>query len=127
MDVTEQLPNILVSAFKTKERIVTEVYSLLAYLNVHLHGYMLKALNEALADVLQVMIAHDKIYLAMKPIKNLRPLCCSTQTEITQMKHCVINSYYTIPICYHYLVHLHYILERTIAEAYDIRMVEVRI
>ena len=106
---------------------MTEVYSLLAYLNVHLHGYMLKALNEALADVLQVMIAHDKIYLAMKPIKNLRPLCCSTQTEITQMKHRIIGSYYAVPVCYQGLIHLLYIFERAITETYDIRMVEVRI
>ena len=127
MDVTEQLPDILVAAFKTKERIVTEVYSLLAYLYVHLHGHMLKAQNEALTDVLQVMIAEYQIDFTVQPIQYFCPLCCSTQTEITQMKHRVISSYYTVPIRYHHLVHLRYIPERAITEIYDIRMVEVRI
>ena len=127
MDVTEQLPDILVAAFKTKERIVTEVYSLLADFDVHLHSHMLKAADESLSNVLQIVVTHDQIYLAIQTVEYLCPFCRTTQAEIAQVENRIIFTYHAVPIRYHHLVHLLYVLERTIAKPDDVRMIEVRI
>ena len=127
MDVTEQLPDILVTAFKTKERIVTEVYSLLADFDVHLHSHMLKAADESLSNVLQIVVAHDQIYLAIQTFEYLCPFSCAAQAEIAQVENCIIFTYHAVPVCYHHLVHLLYVLEWTIAKLDNVRMIEMRI
>ena len=127
MDVTEQLPDILVAAFKTKERIVTEVYSLLADFDVHLHSHMLKAADESLSNVLQIVVTHDQINFAIQTVEYLCPFCRTSQAEIAQVENRIIFTYHAVPICYHHLVHLLYVLERTIAKPDDVRMIEMRI
>ena len=127
MDVTEQLPDILVTAFKTKERIVTEVYSLLAHFDVHLHGNMFKATDESLSNILQIVVTHNQIDFAIQTVKYLCPFCRTTQAEIAQVENGVIFTYRIVPIRYHHLVHLLYVLERTIAKPNDVRMIEMRI
>jgi hypothetical protein len=39
----------------------------------------------------------------------------------------IIGSYDSVPVSYQGLIHLLHILERTAAETYDIRMIEMRI
>ena len=57
VDMPEELPNLPVTTLKAEEWIVTQIYPLLADSNMHLHRHMLKAADEALAQVFQVVIA----------------------------------------------------------------------
>jgi hypothetical protein len=88
---------------------------------------MFKSTDEPLTDILQVVIAEYQIDLTVQPIQYLCPFGSTTQAKITQVEYRIIGSYDAVPVRYQGLIHLLYILERTIAEAYDIRMVEMRI
>jgi hypothetical protein len=88
---------------------------------------MFKSTDEPLTDILQVVIAEYQIDLTVQPIQNLCPFGSTAQAEITQVEYRIIVSYGTVPVCYQGLIHLLYILERTVAETYDIRMIEMRI
>ena len=125
MNMPEELPDVLVAAFKAEERIVAQIDTLLAHHDVHLHRYMLKPTNEALAQVLKVVIAHYQINLAVQSVKHFRPFGSTTQTEVTQVKHCIVHSHDTIPIRDYRLVHLLHVLERSVAELDDVRMIEM--
>ena len=57
VDMTEELPNLPVTTLKAEEWVVTQIDPLLADSDMHLHRYMLKSADEALAQVLQVVIA----------------------------------------------------------------------
>jgi hypothetical protein len=67
----EELPDILVAAFKAQERIVAEIDPLLAHHDVHLHCHMFKATDKALAQVLQIVIAHYQIDLTIQAVEHL--------------------------------------------------------
>ena len=69
----EELPDLPITAFKAEEWIVTQIDPLLADSNMHLHRHMLEAADEALAQVLQVVIAKYQINLAVQPVKHLCP------------------------------------------------------
>ena len=125
--MSEELPHIFVASLKTQKRKVTQIYFLLADHYVHLHRHMFKASDESLSDILQIVIAEYQIDFTIQAIKHLCPFGSTTQTEIAQVEYCVIGSNDIIPVCYHGLIHLLYILERTVAEAYDIRMTKMRI
>ena len=127
MNVAKQLPDVLICSPITEKRIVVQIDFLLPNLYEHLHCNMLKSTNEPLTDILQVVVAEYQIDLTVKPIQYLCPFGSTTQTEITQVKYRIIGSYGAVPVRYQDLIHLLYILERTIAKAYDIRMVEMRI
>ena len=60
-------------------------------------------------------------------VEYLCPFCRTTQTEIAQVENGVIFTYRIVPIRYHHLVHLLYVLERAIAKTDNVRMIEVRI
>ena len=51
-----------------------QIYPLLADFYVHLHCYMLKSINVALAYIFQIVITHNQIYLIMgnHDLKNIR-------------------------------------------------------
>ena len=121
----EELPDVLVTAFKAKKGIVAEIDSLLAHHDVHLHCHMLKATDKALAQVLQVVIAHYQIDSAIKAVEHFGPLSSTTQTEVAQVKHCVIGPDYPVPIVNQCLIHLLHILERSVAELDDVRVIEM--
>ena len=104
---------------------MAEIDSLLAHHDVHLHCHMLKATDKALAQVLQVVIAHYQIDSTIQTVEHFGPLSSSTQTEVAQVKYCVIGSDYPIPIFYHRFIHLLHILKRSVAELDDVRMVEM--
>lgn len=69
MDVAEQLPHILITAFEAEKREMVQVDALLTHLDVHLHGYMLESVHEPLTDILPIMVAHDEVYLAIQAVK----------------------------------------------------------
>ena len=63
--MAEELPDLPVTSFKAEEGIVTQIDPLLADSNMHLHCHVLKAADEALAQVLQIVIAEYQINLAV--------------------------------------------------------------
>ena len=61
VDMAEELPDLPVTSFKAEEGIVAQIDPLLTDSDMHLHRHMLKAADEALAQVLQVVIAEYQI------------------------------------------------------------------
>lgn len=102
-----------------------QIYPLLADFYVHLHCYMLKSVNVALAYILQIMVAHNQIYLSVQPVKNFSPFVRTAKTEITQVKHDIILSDCIIPIGYDSFIHHLHILERSVTETNDIPMIKM--
>jgi len=62
---------------------MVQIYPLLADLYVHLHCHMFKSVNVALAYILQIVVAHNQIYLAVQPVKHFSPFSRTAKTEIT--------------------------------------------
>ena len=60
---------------------MVEIYLLLAYLNMHLHRYMLKTTIISLPQILDVVVADNQVNLTIKPIKDIGPLCGATQQK----------------------------------------------
>lgn len=126
MHMTEQLPYIgLVSPLEAEKWIVAEVDFLFSYLYSHLHGYMLKAPDKSLTDILQVVVTENQVYTTIKPIEHLSPFGCASKTEITVMKYDVIITDRSVPVGYQCLVHLCCIIEGTPAVTDYIFVVEV--
>lgn len=122
----EQLPYIgLVSTLETEERIVAEVDFLFPYLYSHLHGDVFKATDKSLTDILQVVVTENQVYTAIKPVKYLGPFRGSAETEVSEMEDDVIIADCLIPVSYQCLVHLCRILERSLAVADYICVIEV--
>ena len=46
---------------------------LFANFYVHLHCHMFKSVNVALTYILQIMVAHNQIYLSVQPVKDFSP------------------------------------------------------
>ena len=126
MHMSKQLPYIsLVSSLKTEKWTVAEVDFLFPYLNTHLHGHMLKAIDKSLTYILQVVVTKNQVYPSIKPIEHLGPFGCTSKTEISEMKYDVIIADRSVPVGYQCLVHLCRILERTLAVADYICVIEV--
>lgn len=126
MNVSEELPHVIViAAIKAQIGKVIQVDFLLADLNAHRHCNVLEPIYEALPDILEVMIAKDKVDPTVQTVENLIPLFSSTETEISEMEDYIIRAYYTIPVRDNGFVHLIDSLERTIAILQYVGMVEM--
>lgn len=126
MDVTEQLPDIhFVSTLEAEERIVTEIDFLFFYLYSYLHGYMFKASDKSLTDILQVVVTENQAYLAIESVKYLGPFRCTAKTEVAEMEDNVVIVDRSVPVGYQCLVHFCHIIEGTLAVADYICVVEV--
>lgn len=104
---------------------MVQVYPLLANLYVHLHCHVLEPAYEALAYILQIVITHNQIYLSVQPVKDFTPFGRTAKTEITQVKHDIILSDCIIPIGNYSFIHHFHILERPVAETYDIQGLKI--
>ena len=80
MNVTKQLPDILICSPITEERIVVQINLLLAHFYEHLHGNIFKSTDEPLPDILQVVVAEYQIDLTVKPIQYLYPFVRTAQS-----------------------------------------------
>lgn len=84
MHVSEKLPCTIVWATIAKERTVVQVYLLFIYLDIHLHWYMLEVLRIILPQVLDVVVAGNKVNFPVQPVQYIYPFGRTSQTEITQ-------------------------------------------
>ena len=106
---------------------MVEIYLLLAYLNMHLHRYMLKTTIISLPQILDVVVADNQVNLTIKPIKDIGPLCGATQTKVAEMKHNIVRADYAIPVGYECFVHNLHILKWPTTEVDNIGVVEVSV
>ena len=106
---------------------MVEIYLLLAYLNMHLHRYMLKTTIISLPQILDVVVADNQVNLTIKPIKDICPLCGATQTKVAEMKHNIVRADYAIPVGYECFVHNLHILKWPTTEVDNIGVVEVSV
>ena len=106
---------------------MVEIYLLLAYLNMHLHRYMLKTTIISLPQILDVVVADNQVNLTIKPIKDIGPLCGATQTKVAEMKDYIVRTDYAIPVGYECFVHNLHILKWPTTEVDNIGVVEVSV
>ena len=86
---------------------------------------MLKVFRIILPQVLDVVVAGDKVYFPVQPVQYVYPFDRTAQTEITQVEHDILRTDHSVPIGNNRLIHVRYILERPVAEPDDIGVVEV--
>ena len=114
--MTEQLPDfVMIAALEAQIREVVQVDFLLADLNAHRHCDMLEPINYSLSDILEVVIAKNKVDSAVQTFENLIPLFSTSEAEVTEMEYDIIRTDQIVPVSDDGLVHLTYSLERTIA------------
>ena len=86
---------------------------------------MLKVFRIILPQVLDVVVAGDKVYFPVQPVQYVYPLDRTPQTEITQVEHDILRTDHSVPIGNNRLIHVRYIFEWPVAGPDDIGMVEV--
>lgn len=126
MDVSEELPHVvMIASFKAQIREVVQIDFLFANLNAHRHCNVLEPVYESLPDILEVVIAKDKVDSAVQTVENLIPLLGSTETEVSEIEDDIIRSNYIVPVGDNGFVHLVNRLERPIAISQYVGMVEM--
>lgn len=126
MHMAEQLPYIvMIATIKAQIRKVIQVDFLLAYLYAHRHCDVFKSIYEALTDILEVVIAENKIDLAVETVKNLIPFISSTKTEVSEMEDYIIRPNHIVPVSDDGFVHLIDSLERAIAILQYVGVIEM--
>ena len=102
-----------------------QINLLLIDLDIHLHCYMLEVFRVILPQVLDVVVAGNKVYFPVQPVQYIYPFGRTSQTEIAQVKHDILRADHAVPVGNHRFIHVRYILERPVAEPDDIGVVEV--
>ena len=126
MHMTEQLPDfVMIAALEAQIREVVQVDFLLADLNAHRHCDMLEPINYSLSDILEVVIAKNKVDSAVQTFENLIPLFSTSETEVSEMEDYIIRLNHIVPVSDDGFVHLIDSLERAIAILQYVGMVEM--
>ena len=86
---------------------------------------MLEIFRVILPQVLEVVVAGNKVYFPVQPVQYIYPFGRTSQTEIAQVKHDILRADHAVPVGNHRFIHVRYILERPVAEPDDIGVVEV--
>src|SRR5574344_676277 len=73
------------------------------------------------------MIAKNQMNLSIQSIQYICPFQRTTQTEISQMEHCISWRNNSVPIFNKHFIHLVNILEWTVTESNDVCVIEVGI
>ena len=73
MHVSEKLPGVIVWAAIAKKRTVIQINLLLVDLDIHLHRYLFKVFRVILPQVLDVVIAGNKVYFPVQPVQYVYP------------------------------------------------------
>lgn len=102
-----------------------QINFLFIHLNIHLHHYQFEVFRVILPQVLYVVVAGNKVYFPIQPVQYIYPFGRTAQTEITQVEHDIFRTDHAVPVRDNRFIHVHYILERPVAEPDDIGVVEV--
>ena len=102
-----------------------QINLLFIHLDIHLHRYLLEVFRVILPQVLDVVVAGNKVYFPVQPVQYVYPFGGTAQTEIAQVEHDILRTDYSIPISNNRFIHVRHILEWPVAEPDDIGMVEM--
>lgn len=102
-----------------------QINLLFIHLDIHLHRYLLEVFRVILPQVLDVVVAGNKVYFPVQPVQYVYPFGRTAQTEITQVEHDILRTDHSIPIGNNRFIHVRHILEGSVAEPDDIAVVEV--
>ena len=127
MHVSEKLPCVVIRAAIAKERTVIQINLLFIHLNIHLHRYLLEVFRVILPQVLDVVVAGNKVYFPVQPVQYVYPFGRTAQTEIAQVEHDILRTDHAVPVGNNRFIHVRHILEGSVAEPNDIGVVEVGI
>ena len=86
---------------------------------------MLEVFRVILPQVLDVVIAGNKVYFPVQPVQYVYPFGRTAQTEITQVEHDILRADYAVPVGNNRFIHVRHILEGPVTEPDDIGVVEV--
>lgn len=126
--MSKELPYIsFVRTAETEERIMIQVDTVLVYHDVALHHNLLKMVYESLAEVLQVVVAYNQVYLSIQSVKQFCPFGSTTMAEVTEVKNGIVRADYAIPVGNQRFIHFLHIPERTVAETDYISVTEVSV
>lgn len=100
-----------------------QINLLLIHLDIHLHRYLLEVFRVILPQVLDVVVAGNKVYFPIQPVQYVYPFGRTAQTEIAQVEHDILRTDHSIGN--NRLIHVRYIFEWPVAGPDDIGMVEV--
>lgn len=104
-----------------------QINLLFVYLDIHLHCYMLEVFRVILPQVLDVVVAGNKVYFPVQPVQYIYPFGRTAQTEIAQVKHGIFWTDHAVPVGNDRFIHVCHILGRPVAEPDDIGVVEVSV
>jgi len=127
MDVAEELPDIPVGAAVAEEGVVVEDDGLSAHADGHLLGDEFEAAHEALTDALHVMVAQDEVLAAGEGAEDVVPEPGAAEREIPQVEHDAVFRHRIPPAADELRIHFLHIAERSVAEANDILVPEMRV
>ena len=102
-----------------------QINFLFIHLDIHLHRYLLEVFRVILSQVLDVVVAGNKVYFPVQPIQYVYPFGRTAKTEIAQVKHDILWADHAVPVGNNRFIHVRHILEGSVAELDDIGVVEV--
>ena len=88
---------------------------------------MLEVFRIILPQVLDVVVAGNKVNFPVQPVQYIYPFGRTSQAEIPQVEYDILRSYHTVPVGNNCFIHVWHILERSVAEPDDIGVVEVSV
>ena len=77
---------------------------------------MLEVFRVILPQVLDIVVAGNKVYFPVQPVQYVYPFGRTAQTKITQVEHDILRTDYSIPVGNNRFIHVRYILEWPVAE-----------
>lgn len=102
-----------------------QINLLFIHLDIHLHCYLLEVFRVILPQVLDVVVAGNKVYFPVQPVQYVYPFGRTAKTEIAQVKHDIFWADHAVPVGNNRFIHMGHILERPVTEPNDVGMVEV--
>ena len=102
-----------------------QINLLFIHLDIHLHRYLLEVFRVILPQILDVVVAGNKVYFPVQPVQYVYPFGRAAQTEITQVEHDILRTDHSVLISNNRFIHVRHILEGPVAEPDDIGVIEV--
>ena len=69
-----------------------QINLLFIHLNIHLHRYLLEVFRVILPQVLDVVVAENKVYFSVQPVQYVYPFGRTAQTEIAQVEYADVKN-----------------------------------
>ena len=67
---------------------------------------MLEVFSIILPQVLDVVVAGNKVYFPVQPAQYIYPFGRTSQAEISQVEYDILRTYHTVPVGYNCFIHV---------------------